>query len=569
MQDLFTFLKICGGLGFFIFGMKVMSEGIQKVAGSKLKDILKAMTSNRVAGVGTGFLTTSVIQSSSATTVMVVSFVNAGLLSLRQAIGVIMGANIGTTMTAWILVFIGFKFKLSEYALPLIAVGVPMLFSGKAKWRNLGEFIVGFALLFMGLEALKESVGALDLENNASFIQWVADMGQYGFFSILLFVLIGTVLTVVVQSSSAAMALTLVFINDGGLPYEAAAAIILGENIGTTITANLAALVGNVHAKRAARAHFIFNVFGVVWMLAIFGWFTDQMLDLFEYIRTQSWGKSLVSGDDPQEYYRYALALFHTVFNIINTLILIWFVKYIEKVVMKMVKRKEDDESFHLEFIGSGALRTPELSLLEARKEIAKFGKITSRLSGFVRKLMVEHNDKDRAYLMKKIKHYEEITDRVEVEVSNYLAKVSEGDLTESSSIKVRGMLSIVNDLERIGDVFYQISLILDKKNQEKRYFTPEQRQNILDLFALLEEAFSLMRDNLNVEIEGVNLEGAKEIESLINAKRNQMRDEHLINMETGVYGVHSGMIYSEIFSLVEKVGDHIINVSEAAKGLV
>lgn len=546
-----------------------MSEGIQKVAGSKLKDILKAMTSNRVAGVGTGFLTTSVIQSSSATTVMVVSFVNAGLLSLRQAIGVIMGANIGTTMTAWILVFIGFKFKLSEYALPLIALGVPMLFSGKAKWRNLGEFIVGFALLFMGLEALKESVGALDLENNASFIQWVADMGQYGFFSTLLFVLIGTVLTVVVQSSSAAMALTLVFINDGGLPYEAAAAIILGENIGTTITANLAALVGNVHAKRAARAHFIFNVFGVVWMLAIFGWFTDQMLDLFEYIRTQSWGKSLVSGNDPQEYYRYALALFHTVFNIINTLILIWFVKYIEKVVMKMVKRKEDDESFHLEFIGSGALRTPELSLLEARKEIAKFGKITSRLSGFVRKLMVEHNDKDRAYLMKKIKHYEEITDRVEVEVSNYLAKVSEGDLTESSSIKVRGMLSIVNDLERIGDVFYQISLILDKKNQEKRYFTPEQRQNILDLFALLEEAFSLMRDNLNVEIEGVNLEGAKEIESRINAKRNQMRDEHLINMETGVYGVHSGMIYSEIFSLIEKVGDHIINVSEAAKGLV
>lgn len=566
---LLIFLMIAGGLAFFIYGMKVMSEGIQKVAGSRLREILKAMTSNRLAGVGTGFLTTSIIQSSSATTVMVVSFVNAGLLSLRQSIGVIMGANIGTTMTAWILVFIGFKFSLADYALPLLAFAVPMLFVNKSKFRNLGEFIVGFALLFIGLEALKDSVALLDLKHNTALINWVSDMGKYGFLSTLFFIFIGTLLTVIVQSSSAAMALTLTFMDEGGITYAAAAAIILGENIGTTITANIAALVGNVHAKRAARAHLIFNIFGVIWMLLIFNSFTGWIEDLFIYIQEQPWGTAF-AGAETTDKYKYALALFHTCFNIINTLLLVWFVIYIEKIVIKLVKRKDDDESFSLEFIGNGTFRTPELSLLEAKKEIAKFGKITSRLSSFVQNLMVEHNAKERTRLLKKIKHYEEITDRVEIEVANYLSKVSEGNLTKDSSVKVRGMLSIVNDLERIGDIFYQMSLILEKKNTEKIYFTPEQRDNIKAMFLLLDKAFVTMRSNLSSdEQETVDLLAAREIEDEINKYRNKLRTEHLLNMEAGVYSHNTGIVYSELFSLCERIGDHIINVSEGASGLV
>ena len=563
---LLEILVILGALAFFIYGMKVMSEGIQKVAGNRLREILSAMTSNRFAGVGTGFLTTSIIQSSSATTVLVVSFVNAGLLSLRQAIGVIMGANIGTTMTAWILVFVGFKFKMSEYALPLIALGIPMMFNSKTKWRNLGEFLVGFALLFIGLEALKDAVSALDLKNNLAFIEWVRNMNQYGFLSILFFVFLGTIITVIVQSSSAAMALTLTFMaSENGLPYEAAAAIVLGENIGTTITANLAALVGNVHAKRAARAHFIFNVFGVLWMLAIFMPFTGLMQDLFGWVSDQSWGSKLAGNQ--QEVDQYSLALFHTCFNIINTFVLIWFVNLIRNTVIKMVKARGDDDMFTLEYIGNGTLRTPELSLIEAKKEVAKFGKITSRLTGFVKSLLTEHNPKERSRLLKKIAHYEEITDRVEVEVATYLSKVSEGKLTEDSSQKVRSMLSIVNDLERIGDIFFQMSLTIDRKASEKIYFTPEQRENLLEMFVLLEEAFDVMVSNLD-DTNEFDLVAARAIEGKINDKRNELRQEHLSNMEEGKYHVKSGMVYSELFSLCEKVGDHIINVSEGADGI-
>lgn len=563
MDHILTFLQICGGLAFFIYGMKVMSEGIQKVAGSRLKEILKAMTSNRLAGVGTGFLTTSIIQSSSATTVMVVSFVNAGLLSLRQAIGVIMGANIGTTMTAWILVFIGFKFSLSDYALPVLAFGVPMIFMNKVWYRNLGEFLVGFALLFIGLDALKGSVKALDLAHNEAFLSWITSVGDSGMWSILLFVFIGTLLTVIVQSSSAAMALTLTFIGEG-LTYELAAAIILGENIGTTITANLAALVGNVHAKRAARAHLIFNLFGVAWMLLVFFYFIDWISDIFNWLEAQPWASRLQGTEE--DHHRYSLALFHTVFNIINTVLLIWFVRFIEKTVTKLVKAKRgEDDIFHLEYIGNGTLRTPELSLLEAKKEVAKFGKITSKILPYVRSLLTEHNPKVRNKLLKKISHYEEITDRVEVEVATYLSKVSEGKLTEESSKKVRGMLSIVNDLERIGDIFYQMSLIIDRKNAEKIYFTPEQRSSILEMFDLLDEAFKRMTENLSVDTKKVDLVSAQNIEARINEKRNALRKEHLSNMEEGKYHVKSGMVYSELFSLSEKVGDHIINVSEGA----
>ncbi len=565
-----SFLKIAGGLAFFIFGMKIMSEGIQKVAGNKLRDILKAMTSNRFTGVFTGFLTTSVIQSSSATTVMVVSFVNAGLLNLKQSIGVIMGANIGTTMTAWIIAILGFKFSLSDYALALLAFGVPMLFFSKVSTKNLGEFIIGFCLLFIGLDALKEAVSALDLQHNEAFVSWITSLSNPGkaasYGAILLFVLIGTLLTVIVQSSSAAIALTLVFVQEG-LPFDLAAAIVLGENIGTTITANLAAIIGNVHAKRAAFAHFIFNVFGVVWMLAVFPFFIEWVGDIFYDMSHQEWASKFI--EKPEDGVRYSLALFHTLFNIINTLLLVWFVNYIAKICVKFIKGKAEDEEFHLEYIGGNSMRTPELSILEARREVAKFGTITAKLPGMVRTILTERDAKIRKKEIERISKYEEITDRVEIEVATYLSKMSQGKLTDQTSIRVRSMLSIVNDLERIGDVFFQMSKTLIKKQNDKVYFTPEQRRGLLDMIDLLDQSFAIMNDNLNTEIEGVDLSLANEKESEINEKRNSLRDQHLSDMENKVYPFNSGLMYSDLFNSMERVGDHVINVSEACKGMI
>lgn len=562
---LYITLTLIGALGFFIYGMKVMSEGIQKLAGNKMRDILAAMTSNRVTGVLTGFMTTTVIQSSSATTVMVVSFVNAGLLSLRQAIGVIMGANIGTTATAWLIALLGFsKISLSDYALPVLAFGVPMLFMSGERIKSLGEFLIGFAMLFLGLDALQETIKGMNLNENQAFIDFINDLGQYGFFSTLLFVLVGTVLTVIVQSSSAAMALTLTFIGNG-LPFELAAAIVLGENIGTTITANIAALVGNLHAKRAALAHTMFNLIGVFWMLIVFDWFfVDLIKDSFASIADSETGRSLIK--EPGDAERYSLALFHTSFNIINTLLMIWFVGFIERTVVRIAKNKGgDEEDFRLEFIGDGTIRTPELALLEARKEVAKFGKITSKLSGFVQDLLVEHNVKERDRILDRIKKYEEITDRVELEVANYLLKVSEGNISDEASVKVRSMLSIVNDLETIGDIFYQMSKAIERKVQNNLYFTPEQRQNLQEMLKLLDEAFEVMVDNLHMDTTAIKLEPARTIENKINAKRDSLKTGHLQSIEKGEYHVKSGMIYNELFNASEKVGDHIINVSESA----
>lgn len=562
---IFTTLTIIGALGFFIYGMKIMSEGIQKVAGSRLRDILGAMTSNRISGVFTGFIITTIIQSSSATTVMLVSFVNAGLLSLRQAIGVIMGANIGTTATAWLIALLGFsKISLSDYSLPILAIGVPLLFLKGEKTKSLGEFLIGFGLLFLGLDALKDSIQALNLDENRTFINFVTDLGNYGFFSTLIFVLIGSLLTIIVQSSTAAMALTLTFIGHG-LPFEHAAAIILGENIGTTITANIAAIVGNIHAKRAALAHTFFNISGIIWMLIVFDWFfVDLTKDVFDSIQQKEWAEGMIKEEEDVE--RYSLALFHTAFNVINTFIMIWFVNFIEKMVVRFVKGSADiEDTFRLEYIGDGTIRTPELALLEARKEVANFGKITGRLSGFVQQLLVEHNEKERDHLLKKIKKYEEITDRIELEVANYLLKVSEGNISEEASIKVRSMLSIVNDLETIGDIFYQISKSLERKIERKLYFTPDQRNNLQEMLKLIDEAFEIMIDNLHLDTMVVDMEGAIKVENKINDFRNNLRSTHLESIKKGEYHVKSGMIYNELFHALEKVGDHVMNVSEDA----
>ncbi|MCT4581783.1 MAG: Na/Pi cotransporter family protein [Flavobacteriales bacterium] len=563
-MGIFSILSIIGALGFFIYGMKVMSEGIQKAAGDKLRVILKAITSNRLSGIFTGFLTTSIIQSSSATTVMIVSFVNAGLLTLRQAIGVIMGANIGTTMTAWLLVLLGFsKFSLASYSLPVLAIGVPLLFVNKDQLKSLGEFLIGFALLFMGLSALKGEVKVLHLEENQAFIDFITGLGEGGYGAILLFVFIGTILTIIVQSSSAAMALTLIFVAEG-LPLEFAAAIVLGENIGTTITANLAAMIGNVHSKRAARAHLLFNVFGVIWMLIVFFPFIHWVTAITEDVMNTLG----ISIKDEQDLNLRTLALFHTFFNIINTVMLVWFVKFIETTVIKFTPSKsEDDEVFKLEYIGSSVMLTPEMSILEAKKEVTKFGDITSRMIGFLRTAINTGDKKLKQKMYEKIAKYEEITDRVEIEISDYLGKASQEEMSEDAAMQMRAMLNVVTDLERIGDVFYQISKMLAKKQIDKVWFTPDQRDGLNKLIDLLEKAFKIMNTNLNMEYKNVSMEEAIEIEEQINKTRNKLRKKHLKNVGSEETNIAASLIYSTIFSLLERAGDHIINVSEAMTG--
>ncbi|MEP0005597.1 MAG: Na/Pi cotransporter family protein [Balneola sp.] len=553
------FLNLMGSLGFFIYGMKVMSEGIQKVAGTKMRQILRSMTSNRFKGVLTGFALTALVQSSSATTVLVVSFVNAGLLALVESIGVIMGANIGTTITAWLISIIGFKVKISAYALPIIAIGFPLLFMSKSKTKSWAEVLIGFALLFIGLSYLKESVP--DLKANPEILEFLAQYTDLGFLSTLLFVGIGTILTVTVQSSSAAMALTLVMANNGWIPFDLAAAMVLGENIGTTITANLAALVANIHAKRAAAAHFIFNIFGVIWVILLMPF----MLDFIDAYMTSNYDASPFN--DPESI-PIALSIFHTVFNILNTLFLIGFVGFIAKTVIKMIPSKgEDDEEFHLEYIGTGMMQTAELSLEEATKETAKFGEITARMSEFLRELVETDKPKRQKKLLKKIKKYEEITDRIDDELASYLMRVSEGSLSDESTRKVSHLLNISNNLETIGDIFFQMSRDLEKFFEGDIIFNSEQKGGVLSILDEIDKAFEIMVTNLNEDYDKVVIEPAYEQENRINKQKKALQKKHTKRIETKMYNINSDSVYKDLFFACEKIGDHIINVSEAVTG--
>lgn len=556
----FEILRLIGSLGLFIYGMKMMSEGIQKVAGNRMREILAAMTSNRFTGLATGFFTTALIQSSSATTVMIVSFVNAGLLTLRQAIGVIMGANIGTTITAVLILLFGFsKFSISDYALPLIAIGFPLLFFKNSQLKSAGETLIGFSILFMGLDFLKESVPQPSTEQ----LEYLIGLTEYGILSTVLFVAVGTALTIVVQSSSAAMALTIIMC-ERGMPLDMAAAIVLGENIGTTITANLAALVGNAHAKRAARAHLIFNVVGVVWMLFAFRLFLDGVNS---YMATTDIGMPSAENSKAT---KFALTLFHMSFNIVNTALLIWFVGLIAKVVTRLVPAKNDeDEQFSLEYIGGGIMSTPELSLIEAQKELVKYGGITHRMLSFLKEILYEKDRKALQAKLERIEKYEEITDRIEVEIADYLLTISQGEISQAASKKVRSMLSIVSEMEQIGDIFYQMSRTFDRKQKTKAWFTLEQRSNLLGMFELVDQSFENMVFNLEKKYEDIDLDKAVDIETQLNEERNKIRKEHLDQMGEGDYNIKSGMIYNDLYSSLEKVGDHIMQVSESIAGKV
>lgn len=556
----FELLRLIGSLGLFIYGMKMMSDGIQKVAGNKMRDILGAMTSNRFTGLFTGFFTTALIQSSSATTVMIVSFVNAGLLTLRQAIGVIMGANIGTTMTAVLILVFGFsKFSIADYALPLIAFGFPMLFFKNNQLKSAGETIIGFSVLFMGLDFLKSSVPPI----SPAQLEFLVDLSQHGILSTLLFVVIGTLLTIVVQSSSAAMALTIIMC-ERGMPLEMAAAIVLGENIGTTITANLAALIGNVHAKRAARAHLLFNMIGVTWMLFVFPFFLNG---INAYMETTAIG---VPSAENSQATKWALTLFHMSFNVVNTTLLVWFVTTIANFVTKLVPaRSDEDEQFSLEYIGGGIMNTPELSLVEAQKELVKFSGITHRMLGFLKELLFEKDKKEQKMKLERIEKYEQITDKIEVEVADYLMTVSQGELSDESSRTVRSMLDIVSEIEQIADVFFQMSLTYDRKIQTKAWFTLEQRRNLLEMFDLIDLSFENMILNLEQRYTDIDLDKAQSLEEQTNKLRDRIRKEHLDNMGKGDYNIDSGMIYNDLYSSLEQVGDHVFQINEAIAGKV
>lgn len=559
--SLLDLLVLLGALGFFIYGMKIMSEGIQKAAGQKLREILGIMTKNRFFGVLTGFFITSIVQSSSATTVMTVSFVNAGLLTLMESAGVMMGANIGTTITGWIVSYFGFKMKIVTLSLPMIAFGLPMMLLGGSKLKSWGEFIIGFALLFLGLDALKDAVP--NLKENPEVLSFLSGF-EPGLLTNILFVFVGALITIIVQSSSAAMTLTFVMCNNGWIPFPLAAAMILGENIGTTITAELASFVGNVHAKRSARIHSMFNVLGVTWMIFVLP-FALQLIDWFAVDIMEN-----VSPYQSAESIPFALSYFHTFFNLTNVLLLIWFVPLLVKIAIKTVPSKgEDDEAFHLEYIGTGMMGTSELSVLEAKKEVAKFGQITERHVRMVKDLLVEKDKKRAKKLVKRIKKYEEITDRIEVEVAEYLTKVSSKQLSNESSLLVRAMLSIINDLEQIGDICYQMSVNLDKKQDNKIWFSTSQRGSLLELFGLVGDSMQNTVENLERNYAQIDLERAAKLEYQIDLKRDEVRKMHLMNIEKGEYNFQNGMIYSDLFASLERIGDLAMNINEAMAGKV
>jgi len=556
---LLKFLVLIGSLGLFIYGMKIMSEGLQQASGSRLRSMLGSITSNRFKGVLTGFSITGLVQSSSVTTIMTVSFVNAGLMTLVQSAGVMMGANVGTTITGWLVQYFGFKINIASYALVFIAIAAPLLFISRGKAKSWASTIIGFSLLFMGLGFLKDAVP--DLDQNSPLVQFFIRFKDMPFIGNVMFVLLGTFVTIVIQSSSAAMALTMAMVSKGIIPFEVACAMILGENIGTTITAEIASLIGNVHAKRSARIHSLFNVFGVVWMLILIPFVLQivaMMIPGDPFANDQDGWNSALTG----------VALFHTVFNAANVLLLIWFIPQLVKIAIKTVKSKGDaDEEFHLDYIGAGMMGTPELSILEAKKEVAKFGIITGKMSVFMQHLLTEQDRKKKVKIYKKIRKYEEITDRVEEEISSYLGKVSEHEMSKEVSKRVTNMLSVINDLERIGDIFYQMSMIVKRKEEDKIWFTQEQRDNLSNMFKVLDKAFDVMTSNLDANYDKVSLQKALSLEKEINSLRDKLRHQHLDKIGKREYNVKSGMAYNDLFAACEKVGDHVFNVSEVISG--
>jgi phosphate:Na+ symporter len=551
----FDFLKLIGSLALFLYGMKIMSEGLQKFAGDRLRSILTAMTTNRFTGMLTGILITALIQSSSATTVMVVSFVNAGLLTLAQSIGVIMGANVGTTVTAWIISVFGFKVDVASFALPMLAFGVPLLFSQKSSRKSIGEFIFGFAFLFMGLKYLTEY--SPDLSKNPDMLAFVTEWTDLGYFSIIIFVFVGAIITMMVQASAATMAITLIMCANGWISFELGAALAMGQNIGTTITANIAALTGNTQARRAAMAHLLFNVFGVIVVLIIFKPFTHAVSWFVTDVMHQT---------DPSTRVAFELSAFHTAFNVFNVLLLIWFVKAIERIVCFILPSKENDEEYRLRFISRGLLSTAELSILEARKEIHLYAERACKMFSMVQELL--HTEKDDAFnnTYSRIEKYENICDSMELEIANYLNQVSEGRLSSESKLQIRTMLREVSEIESIGDSCYNLARTISRKRQSNAEFTEKQFDHIHFMMQLTNGALQQMISVVEkTEHQNVDITKTYNIEHEINNYRNQLKTQNVVDVNNKEYDYQMGIYYMDIIAECEKLGDYVVNVVEAS----
>ena len=547
-------LKLLGSIALLIYGMKVMSEALQKMAGPQLRHLLGAMTTNRFSGVATGALVTVAVQSSAATTVMTVSFVNAALLTLRQAISVIMGANIGTTMSAWIM-SAGFSFNITTLVWPAFLVGIILIQLGKHRYA--GDFLFGLSFLLFALGMLKQTGTEMDLASNPAVVDFFASF-KTNYWTILLFLLIGTVLTALVQSSAALMAITMVLCSTGAITIYQGIALVMGENIGTTVTANLAALNANTQARRTAMAHLLFNVFGVVWVLIAF----------FPFVRLVCGIVGMDPSADAQNptQLSFALATFHTCFNLVNTAVLIWFIPQIEKIVCALIrpKKTDEEEEFRLKYIRGGIMKTPELSVFQAQKEIVTFGERMLRMFGMVRELYRAEDDENFQKIFDRIKKYEEISDRMENEIALYLGKVGDAHLSDDTKEKIRSMLRQIGELESVGDSFYNLARILRRRRDKQISFTPDQVEAGVEMIRLVEAAMTQMNAVLAGRREDFKLADSERIEEQINDLRATLRERNVADVDNHVYSYEAGTVFMDMVNECEKTGDYVMNVVEA-----
>ena len=581
MTTLLNVLSVLGGLAMFLYGMALMSEGLQKSAGDRLRAFMASMTSNAFKRVLTGTAVTALVQSSSATTIMVVSFVNAGLLTLGNAIGVIMGANIGTTLTAWIT-SLGFSVNIALFAVPIMALGFVMHSSKKNSVKNLGQFLMGFAIMYVGLTFMKDCANAVLGEYQTGMMSFFGSINGFGFGSVLLFLIAGAVLTIVLQASSATMAITMLLASSGLIDFRLAVAMVLGENIGTTITANIAASVANTSAKRAARAHTIFNIVGVIWVLAVFRPIISLICIIMESLgfydpmsasaMLEKIANSGVAADAAEmEIYKnsllYGIAMLHTLFNITNTFVLIWFTPLIEKAVVWLVKEpKGETEVFRLKYISGGPLSTAELSIAEAQQEIIHFAEICRNGFGYVKQAVNEQNAEKFDALNEKLIKYEEITDRVEYEIATYLNEVSKNEISNEAADEIKAMYKIIGEMESLGDSGEAIGRILKRKNAHGKVFDKSILDRLNKMMDLVQKSYDVMVENLRNKKYLHDISNAENCEYNINECRNHLREEHIVNIESNSYNYLTGVYYMDVLSELEKIGDFMINISQAAR---
>ncbi len=564
-MSIWVIFKLLGSLALLMFGMKSMSEALQKMAGPQLRHVLGAMTTNRFTGMLTGMLVTASVQSSTATTVMTVSFVNAGLLTLAQAISVIMGANIGTTLTAWIM-SAGFSFNITDFVYPAFFLAIILIYYKRK--RYIGDFLFGIAFMFLGLGTLRQTGMDMHLGENQAVLDFFSSFDPNSFFTTLTFLLLGGVLTFCVQSSAAVMAITMILCSSGVLPIYQGIALVMGENIGTTVTSNLAAMTANTQARRAALAHMFFNVFGVVWILFVFRPFVDVVCNMVGYdvtLTKETAGQAAYLANAAK--LSFVLAAFHTCFNVVNTFILIWFIPQIERFVCWVIKTKKQDEEedFRLHFITAGFMKTPELSVLEAQKEIQSFSERMQRMFNMVRELLTEKDEQKFAKQYSRIEKYESISDNMEIEIANYLDQVSDAHLSDDTKAKIRAMLREISELESIGDACYNMARTINRKVQgKKEHFIDRQYEHMHQMMELTNDALTQMNNLMGGRKESFNVNRSFNIETEINNFRDQLKSQNINDVNNHVYTYGIGTIYMDIINECEKLGDYVINVVEA-----